>query len=211
MKNIRCILLAGLLILLAVGIAIPLQIVRGGSPDYTIWNDLGIVYTPPSGSQAYYPSVLYDAGGFGGGSPLFKMWYSDGSGGVFVVTSTDGITWGSPVLANSGLSGSPNHVQVLYDPNCFGASSCGTTAAKYRIWYWDMNAKSVFHQRPCNGQFPGWGELDRQWAGRAVRQLSACDHDRLEPRHVRPYPPQLSSLRHQHGYGFVELQLRDVL
>ena len=136
MKNTRCILLAVLLILLAVGIAIPLQIVRGASPDYSAWNDLGIVYTPPSGA-AYYPSVLYDVGGFGGGSPLYKMWYSDGSGGVFVVSSMDGLTWGSPVLANGGLSGNPNHVQVLYDSNCFGAASCGTTAAKYRIWYED--------------------------------------------------------------------------
>jgi hypothetical protein len=142
MKNTRCILMAALSLLLVVDLTIPLQPVWAASPDYSSWNDLGIVYTPPSGTlycpgAAYYPSVLYDAGGFGGGSPLYKMWYSDGSGGVCVVTSTDGITWGSPVLADSGLSGSPNHVQVLYDPNCFGAASCGTTAAKYHIWYED--------------------------------------------------------------------------
>jgi hypothetical protein len=54
-------------------------------PDYTAWTDQGIVYTATSG-DAYYPSVIYDANGFGGGSPLYKMWYSDGSYQRYVVT-----------------------------------------------------------------------------------------------------------------------------
>jgi nitrous oxidase accessory protein NosD len=105
------------------------------APDYTAWNDLGIVYTAPSGG-AYYPSVLYDANGFGGSSPLYKMWYSDGSGGVFVVTSGDGITWGARSTV-AGLPSGAHHVQVLYDPGCFGG--CGSPALGYRIWYWTGN------------------------------------------------------------------------
>ena len=107
-------------------------------PDYTAWVDLGIVYTAPSG-DAYYPSVIYDANGFGAGSPPYKMWYSDGSGDVFVVTSTDGLIW-SGLTPASGLGGDAHHVQVLYDANCFGASPCDSSAAKYKIWYWDIDA-----------------------------------------------------------------------
>lgn len=107
-------------------------------PDYTAWTDQGIVYTAPSG-DAYYPSVIYDANGFGGGSPLYKMWYTDGSGSVFVVTSTDGTSWGSPAAA-TGLGGDAHHVQVVYDAACFGASPCDPPAVKYKIWYWDTDA-----------------------------------------------------------------------
>jgi hypothetical protein len=102
--------------------------------DYSAWSDLGVIYTPPSG-RAYYPSVLYDANGFGGGSRLYKMWYSDGSGGVFVITSMNGFSWGTPTTV-SGLRAGAHHVQVLYDVNCFGASPCDASAAKYKTWYW---------------------------------------------------------------------------
>ena len=108
-------------------------------PDYTAWTDQGIVYTAPSDASAYYPSVVYDANGFGTSSPLYKMWYSDGNGSVFVVTSTDGIGWGAPT-ATAGLGGDAHHVQVLYDANCFGASPCDPPAVKYKIWYWDTDA-----------------------------------------------------------------------
>ncbi len=111
--------------------------VQSALADPTIWNDLGIVYTAPSG-DAYYPSVIYDANGFGGGSPLYKMWYSDGSGNVHLVTSTDGLSWGAPT-AMTGLGGDAHHAQVLYDANCFGASPCDASATKYRMWYWDRD------------------------------------------------------------------------
>lgn len=65
------------------------------SPDYTSWVDLGIVYTAQSG-DAYYPSVIYDPAGFGTGTPLYRMWYSDGGGNVFVVSATDGVAWARP-------------------------------------------------------------------------------------------------------------------
>ena len=71
-------------------------------PDYTAWVDQGIIYSAPSSGDAYYPSVIYDANGFGTGSPLYKMWYSDGSRAVFVVTSGDGVSWGTPT-AVTGL------------------------------------------------------------------------------------------------------------
>jgi len=133
-----CLIVVAMLVL-AAGQARPLA-QAATPPDYTAWKDLGIVYAAPSG-DAYYPSLIYDAGGFGGGSPLYKMWYTDGSGGVFVVTSTDGVSWGSPTAAGTGLGGDAHHVQVLYDAACFGASPCGPSDPKYKIWYWDTDAQ----------------------------------------------------------------------
>jgi len=107
--------------------------------DYTAWYDLGIIYTAPAG-DAYYPSVLYDEDGFAGGSPFYKMWYTDGSGGVFLVPSLNGLTWGSPVAANVGLGNDAHHVQVVYDASCFGVLPCDSSTPKYKIWYWDTDA-----------------------------------------------------------------------
>lgn len=99
----------------------------------TQWNDLGIVYKAPSGS-AYYPSVVYDAGGFGAGSAPFRMWYSDGLGGAFVATSDNGTSCSAPTPLE-GLNNDPHHLQVVYDPAGFGGA-----AYKYKTWFWDINA-----------------------------------------------------------------------
>lgn len=133
-KGLRS-LIASIALLTFLLLVMPVQTVWA---DPTVWNDLGIIYTAPV-EDAYYPSVIYDADGFGGGSPLYKMWYSDGEGNVFVVTSTDGLTWGAPT-ALTGLGDDAHHVQVLFDANCFGATSCDLSAARYRIWYWDTDA-----------------------------------------------------------------------
>ena len=107
------------------------------SPNLGSWADGGMIYTAPSGS-AYYPSVLYDANGFGSaGDPLYMMWYSDGNGAVFATNSTDGKDWGSRE-ASTGLGNDAHHAQVLYDADCFGAVPCDSSASKYRIWYWDI-------------------------------------------------------------------------
>ncbi len=104
-------------------------------PDYTAWVDLGIVYTAPSG-DAYYPSVIYDPGGFGvTAGPRYKMWYSDGAGSVFVVSATDGASWSAPT-PTAGLGGDAHHVQVAYDASAFGVTGGPT----YKIWYWDTDA-----------------------------------------------------------------------
>jgi len=99
-----------------------------------VWSDQRVVFATPSGS-AYYPSVLYDAAGFGGVSPSYAMWYSDGAGGVYVTRAPEGRTWTAPTTT-SGL-GSAHHVQILYDANGFGVGSGGPV---YKIWYWDMAA-----------------------------------------------------------------------
>lgn len=104
----------------------------GAGIDPTAWRDLGLNYSAPAGS-AYYPSVLYDSNGFGVGGPGFKMWYSDGVGNAYAVSSPDGVTWGAPTELQN-LS-SPHHLQVLYDAGGFGGS-----ANKYRVWYWDTAA-----------------------------------------------------------------------
>jgi uncharacterized repeat protein (TIGR01451 family) len=140
MERVRtsALVLLGFLLSLSGGLVEP-RIVTGVPPaitDYTAWVDVGIVYdaTP---SDAYYPSVIYDANGFGSGTPLYKMWYSNGLGQVFVVSSTNGLSWGSPALV-TGLSFPAHHVQVVYDANCFGVTPCGPGSIRYKIWYWHM-------------------------------------------------------------------------
>ena len=104
--------------------------------NYTAWSDRGIVYTAPAG-DAYYPSVLYEANGFENTSTKYAMWYTDGTGAVFIVTSSNGTSWSAPTTMN-GLGGDTHHVQVLYDANHFGLGPLGP---KYRIWYWDIDAQ----------------------------------------------------------------------
>ena len=107
--------------------------------EATSWRDKGIVYGAGN-EKAYYPSVLFDADAFGIGSgPGYKMWYSDGDGFVYVVTSWDGRSWSNPTVKTD--LGSAHHVQVVYDPNCFGATPCDSSDAKYKIWYWDIDAE----------------------------------------------------------------------
>lgn len=100
------------------------------------WNDQGIVYEASGGEDAYYPSIIYDADGFGSGTPQYSMWYTDGSGGTFLVTSADGSTWSTPTTM-VGLT-NPHHVQVLYDAACFGALPCNAGTTKYRVWFWNF-------------------------------------------------------------------------
>jgi len=112
----------------------------GLSPtDAMAWSDLGIVYGAGA-EKAYYPSVLYDRHGFGDRHGLkYKMWYSDGDGAVTMVTSRNGRSWSNPIV-NEGL-GRAHHVQVVYDPNCFGVTPCESSGARYKIWYWDTDAQ----------------------------------------------------------------------
>ena len=104
--------------------------------DYTAWIDQGIVYSAPFAGDAYYPSVIYDANGFGSGTPGYAMWYTNGSGSVFLTTSIDGLVWGAPATM-TGLVNA-HHVQVLYDMNCFGAIPCNAGTPKYKMWFWDI-------------------------------------------------------------------------
>jgi hypothetical protein len=115
MKAMRWLLLT-VLISVVCGLSAGAPAPAVATPGYASWTDLGIVYSAPSG-DAYYPSVIYDANGFSGGSPLYKMWYSDGSGAAFVLTSSDGLSWGAPTSV-TGLGGDAHHVQVVYDENC---------------------------------------------------------------------------------------------
>ncbi len=109
--------------------------------NYHDWTDQGLNYTAPTG-DAYYPSVIYDSNGFGTAAPQYNMWYSDGAGATFLVTSTDGTTWGVPTTM-VGLSNS-HHVQVLYDANCFGTLPCTALTTKYKVWFWDIGAPTIY-------------------------------------------------------------------
>ncbi len=110
--------------------------------NYNAWVDHGVGYAAPAAGDAYYPSVIYDANGFGAGTPRYSMWYSDGLGSVFLTTSSDGTTWGAPVTL-AGIAHA-HHVQVLYNSNCFGAVPCTISTAKYRMWFWDMGAPTLY-------------------------------------------------------------------
>ncbi len=128
----------GVALLLALNLYMPAQTARAAILEGPAWSDVGIVYIAPTGG-AYYPSVLFDVEGFGIDTPLYKMWYSNGGGQVFLTTSANGMEWGSPAQV-SGLGDDAHHVQVLYDENCFGVDPCEATTPKYKIWYWDINA-----------------------------------------------------------------------
>ncbi|NYT13745.1 MAG: hypothetical protein GKC01_04455 [Candidatus Methanofastidiosa archaeon] len=82
-------------------------------------------------TRAYYPTVIFDINKFSGhgGSAYYKMWYNDGSGGIYLTKSDDGILW-EAVTALNGLS-SAYHPVVLYDANEFGGGGIN-----YKIWYW---------------------------------------------------------------------------
>lgn len=112
-----------------------------------IWKDKGIVYGAGP-EKAYYPSVIFNRDAFGlGDGPFYKMWYSDGAGNVYLVTSSDGKIWSDPFdndgFDNDGFDNDdsdvdkPHHVQVVYDANCFG--DCATSGIQYKIWYWDKS------------------------------------------------------------------------
>lgn len=139
-KALRLSLLVFIIFALTTGLENTLDLTPGARADrdYSYWMDQGIVYTAPSG-DAYYPSVLYDSSGFGYGSPAYRMWYSDGSGALYLVQSSDGLNWGLPQTL-TGLGGDAHHAQVLYDAACFGASPCDSTSIHYQIWYWDIDA-----------------------------------------------------------------------
>ena len=93
------------------------------------------VFDPPSGDRIYYPTVLYDAAGFGTASgPFYRMWFSDGGGNIGTATSNDGIDWTEGVDV-SGLA-NPHHSTVLYDADGFGGGGAGPF---YKIWYWDTS------------------------------------------------------------------------
>jgi len=110
--------------------------------NYHDWSDQGLNYTAPAAGDAYYPSVIYDTNGFGSATPQYNMWYTDGAGGAYLVSSPDGTTWGSPTT----MTGIPNahHVQVLYDANCFGTIPCNAGTNKYKIWFWDIGAPTIY-------------------------------------------------------------------
>jgi hypothetical protein len=121
--------------------------------SYTAWSDQGIVYTAPT-ENAYYPSVIFNSAHFGGAStaPTYKMWYTDGNGGVFLITSSNGTTWNTPTTMLSIPSSGAYHVQVIYDANNFGL---GATGPSYRMYYWtgtmDYSLSDVYMTQSVDG------------------------------------------------------------
>ena len=106
--------------------------------NYDAWTDGGVIYSAPAAADAYYPSMVYDKNGFGAGTPLYKMWYADGNGALFLVTSANGTIWGTPTTI-TGLT-TAQHEQVLYSASCFGVLPCTGATPKYRMWFWDLSA-----------------------------------------------------------------------
>ncbi|HPM41005.1 MAG TPA: hypothetical protein PLY45_01040 [bacterium] len=111
------------------------------SPVFAAWEEdlvesaANPVFDPPSGGSVYYPTVLYDADGFGAGEagPFYRMWFSDGAG-IGTAESGDGIAWSEGADCAGLLN--PHHAKILYDAGGFGG---GAGAPRYRIWYWDTS------------------------------------------------------------------------
>ena len=118
-------------IFVAICSALFIEAPAAGHIDYGAWEEFAVVHEV-EGDDAYYPSVIFDPNGFGGGYRKYRMWYSNGNGDLFLVESEDGFKWETPV-ENTGLEGSPHHVQVLYSEDGFGDQ----TGVKYKIWYWN--------------------------------------------------------------------------
>jgi len=121
--------------------------------SYTAWSDHGIIYTASTGN-AYYPSVIFNNAHFGGTSsaPTYKMWYTDGNGGVFLITSSNGTTWSTPTTMLSIPSPGAYHIQVIYDANNFGL---GATGPSYRMYYWtgtmDYSLSDIYTSQSLDG------------------------------------------------------------
>lgn len=97
------------------------------------------VFDAAMGTSIYYPTILYDADGFGSGAagPFYKMWFSNGKNtdaNIGTAESMDGTTW--TLGADCAGLTNPHHAEVLYDANVFGGVAVGRP---YRIWYMDAN------------------------------------------------------------------------
>ena len=123
------------------------------SQTLTGWTDDAVnnpVFDPLT--RSYYPAVIYQQGAFGnsmgddidgaGGvadtyavAPYYKLWSTNGAGGIQLAYSDDGINW-TTYDSSATLPGLTNahHVVVLYDDSGFGGGS-----TNYKIWYWDTS------------------------------------------------------------------------
>ncbi|NLH47116.1 MAG: hypothetical protein GX444_00785 [Myxococcales bacterium] len=117
----------------------PLEAALG---DWVEYSSLPLASIP---HKAYYPTVIYDAAGFGTATPLYRMWY-DAASSCELYSSTDGITW-TRVGSLSGLSGNQAHTTVKYFSSGFTGANSGTNPSsatmKYRIWYWHDLAYAI--------------------------------------------------------------------
>lgn len=128
------------------------------------------VYDPPSGNEAYYPSVSYNVDQFSshGDSYYYKMWY-DAGGTVAYAYSDDGVNW-TEVGDVTGLNASASHPVVIYDENGFGGGSY-----YYKIWYWTgtptTNISSVRYAESVDGTTWVNDQVIQQHASDSTLQL----------------------------------------
>jgi hypothetical protein len=130
---------------LAMALTLALALVANaqGPSNWTEYAENPII-NPPGGTECYYPSVLYDASGFGGHgeSNAYKLWCDkyfqyylsdDGIAWTFVGDQKDGTITGLPY-------GKVRHTNVEYYPNGFPGQEPGDPTMYYRGWYWYTGA-----------------------------------------------------------------------
>ena len=90
------------------------------------------------GPKAYYPSVLYDPDGFGGGAP-YRMWYGTSGGRTGLSVSNDGINWTDlGVVMDGGYHATVERFADGFPGMNSGGDPSGDTM-HYRMWYWDTS------------------------------------------------------------------------
>jgi hypothetical protein len=96
------------------------------SPADPIYNPFPATALP----EDYFPIVLYDGNRFSGHGDayFYKMWHQ-GTDGIALSYSNDGINW--TLKEDNVIGGSVFHPCVVYDMNGFGGG-----AYYYKAWYW---------------------------------------------------------------------------
>ena len=120
-------LFAGLMLAAIMGVC-PAPLVAATwieNPANPIYNPFPATALP----EDYFPIVLYDGNKFSGHGDayFYKMWHQ-GTDGIALSYSNDGINW---TLKGNVIGGSAFHPCVVYDKNGFGGGS-----VYYKAWYW---------------------------------------------------------------------------
>ena len=143
---------------------------HGAATYYKMWHqapggialstsDDGVAWTLVGSTNlaAYHPCVVYDAGGFGGGSSFYRIWFWNGTAGttadvIQTATSTDGLTWSTPVAITQSVTQpivdgvTPGYFYHLYGPgfvmyNASATSIAGEPLTFPYVMYYDVSSE----------------------------------------------------------------------
>jgi hypothetical protein len=114
---------------LLVGLVLGLRPAPRAMADAPAWTDLGIVYSPPNGGGAYYPSVIYDANGSGSGSPAVDTSSQTAAAASLSLHITCTDEQGDPGIVDLGYHhlALPDTLTPTADPSALIANGMSTT------------------------------------------------------------------------------------